>query len=357
MKNIKKFLVNPQASIKDVITCIDKNVRGIALVVNDDGQLIGTVTDGDIRRAILDKFDLDSSVLDLLSQKGSDLYKKPITAPVGTSESDLLKLMDEYLIRQIPLLDENGRVVEISLLSELIQKRDMPLNAVVMAGGYGRRLGPLTEKVPKPMLPVGDRPLMERIIEQLRESGIKQVNISTHYMADMIKEHFDDGSDFGVDINYVNETRPLGTAGALSLMEPPDQPLLVVNGDIMSRIDFRALYNFHQEHNADLTVGVRQFDMEVPYGVLECEGPNVHRLREKPKFKFLVNAGIYLLEPEVLGFIPSDKRYDMTDLIVRLIDEGLKVVSFPIVEYWLDIGEPIDYKQAQMDLNEWEDAD
>lgn len=356
-ESISRFLINPSASVREAISCIDKNARGIALVVDDKRKLIGTITDGDIRRAILEKGDVESSVMDLIEQKKSSLYKKPITAPVGIAEADLLKLMDEFVIRQVPLLNEEGQVVDIALLSELIQKENLPINAVVMAGGYGSRLGSLTDQIPKPMLPVGDRPLMERIIEQLRESGIKQVNITTHYLAGKIKEHFEDGRDFGVEIKYVDEDRPLGTAGALSLMDAPDKPLLVVNGDIVSRIDFQSMFKFHQKHKADLTVGVRQYDMKVPYGVVECDGPQVKHLREKPKLAFLVNAGIYIIEPSMHSYIPPNQRFDMTDLINRLIDEGRKVVSFPVVEYWLDIGEPVDYEKAQTDMDQWEESD
>jgi NDP-sugar pyrophosphorylase family protein len=256
----------------------------------------------------------------------------------------------DFVVDHLPLVDDAGRVVDLLLRRDLVGRDGSDLAAVIMAGGYGTRLRPLTEDVPKPMLPVGDRPLMEMIIEQLRESGIRRVNVTTHYLADKIKEHFDDGRDFGVEIDYVDEDRPLGTAGALGLMEAPDQPLLVMNGDILTRINFQAMLSYHREHDADLTVGVRQYDLEVPYGVVECEGSRVRRLREKPRYNFLVNAGIYLLEPSVHCYIPNGQRFDMTDLIEKLLKDGRTVVSFPIVEYWLDIGEPVDYEQAQEDV-------
>jgi dTDP-glucose pyrophosphorylase len=350
MKNLDQLLVKPSASIREVMACIDQNAKGIALVVDDDRHLIGTITDGDIRRAILDGIDVDSTIQKLLKRRRATPYPEPITAPAGTSDAELVQMMNHRAIRQIPLLDEEGRVVDLALLNDLVMEYETPLTAVVMAGGYGTRLRPLTKDVPKPMLPIGDRPLMELIVEQLRKSGIQRVNVTTHYLADKIKEHFADGQDFGVEIDYVDEYRPLGTAGALGLMEPPDQPLLVMNGDILTRIDFQAMLSYHREHDADLTVGVRQYDLEVPYGVVECEGPQVRRLREKPRYNFLVNAGIYLLEPLVHRYIPNGQRFDMTDLIEKLIKVGRMVVSFPIVEYWLDIGEPVDYEQAQEDV-------
>jgi NDP-sugar pyrophosphorylase family protein len=199
------------------------------------------------------------------------------------------------------------------------------------------------------MLPVGDRPLMEYTIEQLKKAGISNLNITTHYLTDKISEHFGDGSDFGVDINYVREEHPLGTAGALGLMEPPDETLLVINGDILTRVDFRAMLEFHRKHQAALTVGVRQYELEVPFGVLDCRGPDVVGLSEKPRHRFLVNAGVYLLDSSVHSYIPRDAFLNMTDLIEKLIADGRKVVSFPILEYWLDIGHPTDYKQAQED--------
>jgi NDP-sugar pyrophosphorylase family protein len=191
---------------------------------------------------------------------------------------------------------------------------------------------------------------MEVIIEQLRQSGIGRVNITTHYLPDKITEYFGNGENFGVELNYVSEDRPLGTAGSLGLIDWPQETLLVINGDILTKVNFRAMLNYHHEHGADITVGVRKYDLQVPYGVVECEDQRVSRLREKPSLSFFVNAGIYMLEPRVNQHIPNGEHYDMTDLIDRLIQKGRPVVSFPIVEYWLDIGEPSDYARAQEDV-------
>jgi NDP-sugar pyrophosphorylase family protein len=226
----------------------------------------------------------------------------------------------------------------------------LPLQAVIMAGGYGMRMRPLTEELPKTMLPVGDRPLMELIISQLRRTGIRRVNIATHYLSDKIKDHFGDGQDFGIELSYVTEDRPLGTAGALGLLEPTENPLLIINGDILTRVNFKAMLDFHRENKAALTVAVRKYDMNVPYGVIESEGALVRALVEKPLLNFLVNAGIYLLEPAVHRYIPNNRHLNMTDLIQRLIDDGQAVASFPIMEYWLDIGNDVDYAQAQKDM-------
>lgn len=346
---LEQFLVAPDSSVREVMACIERNAEGIALVVDSEQRLIGTVTDGDIRRAILAGMDLDLPVRVLVEQRAPAPYPTPFTAPVGTANAELLRMMTQYTLRHIPLVDNTGRVVDMALLGDLVQESQLPLTAVVMAGGYGTRLHPLTKDLPKPMLPVGDRPLLELIIEQLRQAGIQRVNVTTHYQAEKIIKHFGNGKAFGVEINYVTEDSPLGTAGALGLIEALNEPLLVINGDILTRIDFRAMLAYHRKYGADLTVAVRRYDLQVPYGVIESEGVLVRQVREKPLFGLLVNAGIYLLEPSVHHYIPKG-RFDMTDLIKRLVEDGRPVVSFPIIEYWLDIGQHGDYEQAQKDV-------
>lgn len=349
--DVTKLLVQPESTIRQVIVCIDRGGQGIALVVDQKQHLLGTVTDGDIRRAMLSGMDLELPVSVILAKRAETAYPQPITAALSTPEAELLRLMNKHTIRHIPLLDDCGAVAGIALLSELVKEYEMPITAMVMAGGMGTRLRPLTEELPKPMLPVGDRPLLELIIEQLRQTGIHQVNIATHYKPEKITEHFGNGRDFGIDIRYVAEEQPLGTAGALSLMQPPDRPLLVMNGDILTRVNFKQMYAFHREHHADLTVGVRPYQVQVPYGVVESDGVHLCRLAEKPIYTFFVNAGIYLLEPAAYRYIPMNgRRFDMPDLIERLIADGRRVVSFPVREYWLDIGQHDDYLQAQEDV-------
>ena len=347
---IAGVLISSDSTIQEAMACIDRNARGIALVVDEEQRLLGTITDGDIRRAILDRLDIDVSVSELLERKSGTPYPKPITAPLGTARAELLQLMTKNAVRQIPLLDKDGRVVELTTWDGLLPGEALPLQAVIMAGGEGARLRPLTEEKPKPLLPVGNRPAMELMVDQLCKAGIRRVNVTTHYKGEQIAEYFGDGSDFGVEIRYVTEDRPLGTAGGLGLMKNPEEPLLVVNGDIVTQVDFRAMYAFHKEHNAELTVAVREYDLEIPYGIIESEGPCVTGLLEKPVQRFFVNAGVYLLEPAVWRYIPSGECFDMTDLIQRLLEEGRPVVSFPIIEYWLDIGHPTDYQQVQKDV-------
>lgn len=350
MVDLEKFLVYPTHTIRNVIACIDRNAKGIALVVDADRHLLGTVTDGDVRRAILANVGLDEPVRYLIENKHSKRYTKPIAAQAGLSAAEQLKLMQAADIRHLPLVDESNRVVDLVIKDDWLDMDTLPLSGVIMAGGFGTRLRPLTDDLPKPMLPMGDRPLMQRTVEKFQAAGIRNISVTTHYMPEKIMDYFGDGAEFGVDINYVHETQPLGTAGALGLIDQPNEPLLVINGDILTEVDFRAMLSHHQKYQAMITVAVRQYAFQVPYGVIQCEGPHVRQLQEKPSYNFLVNAGIYLLEPNVYQYIPNNQRFDMTDLIQAVLEEQGTVISFPIVEYWLDIGQHADYEQAQKDL-------
>ncbi|HEU5238359.1 MAG TPA: nucleotidyltransferase family protein [Pyrinomonadaceae bacterium] len=349
MFELSQIVVPPNCPVRQVIESIDRSAKGIALVLDEARHLIGTVTDGDVRRAILAGMDLDSPVDQLLAMRKAP-FKIPLTAPVGTADATLLHLMTENTVRHIPLVDDEERVVDVAFMSELVKEYELPLRAVVMAGGYGTRLRPLTNDLPKPMLPLGTKPLLELIVDQLREAGIKHVNVATHYRGDMIAKHFKNGQDFGVDIHYVEEDRPLGTAGALGLLEESDEPLLVINGDILTRVDFRAMHNFHREHKAELTVGVRQYELAVPYGVITTDGVAVTGISEKPVLRQFINAGIYLLDPSVHRLIPNGQPCDIPELIEMLLSEGRSVVCFPIREYWLDIGKADHYDQAKADM-------
>ena len=262
--------------------------------------------------------------------------------------------MEKHSIRQVPLIDDENKVVGLATMEELLPKKTQAVGAVIMAGGKGTRLLPLTNDLPKPMLPIGDRPILAHIIEQLRDAGIKRMNITTHYKPEKIMDYFGDGDALGVQISYLSEESPLGTAGALGLMERSDDPVLVINGDILTQVDFRAMVDFHRQNEADLTVAVRQYEFQVPYGVVECEGTTISAVTEKPSFNFFVNAGMYLLQPTAHSEIKNGEYLDMTDLIQRLLTRNKTVVSFPVLEYWLDIGRFDDYERAKKDLEDGE---
>lgn len=346
---LASLCVSPSETLLQVMEQINKNGQGIALLVEEDGRLVATITDGDLRRAILAGMDLHHPVREWRARFGK---AKPVTAAAGASRRELLRTMRKLELRHIPLLDPSGRVVDLACLSELASTRGsdvLALSAVVMAGGEGSRLRPLTDEIPKPLLPVGDTPVVERIVHQLREAGIRRVNLATRYKADAFTDHFGDGTAFGVAINHVTEDEPLGTAGVLGTLRASQEPLLVVNGDILTRLNYRAFVEFHRDNQANMTVGLRRYEVRVPYGVVQVEGTVVCGLEEKPTQKLFVNAGIYLVEPSALAYVPAGKRFDMTDLIAALLADGRRVVGFPIGEYWLDIGQPEDYEQAQLD--------
>ena len=355
---IEDLFVRPEGSLRDIMWCIDRSAKGVALVV-DDRRLLDVITDGDVRRAILAGAGPDSPVEHVVAQKrriaGQEGLTRPdpFTAPAGTPRADLLRYMHQYGLRHIPLLDGAGRVVDVVFLADFVRPRELSMKAVVMAGGLGVRLRPLTDALPKPMLPVRGQPLLERIVNQLREAGIRRVSLATHYKKEAIARHFGRGDDFGVSITYLEETEPRGTAGALALLGPWTEPLLVINGDILTRVDFGAMLEFHRERTAAMTVGVSRYNLEVPYGVVDTDGDRVVRVTEKPVVGYFVSAGIYLLGPEVHRYVPREGRCEMPDLINRLAADAQSIVSFPIFEYWLDIGRIEDYEQSQRDAGQW----
>lgn len=340
--DLASVLVSPQATITEAMAHLDSAGTGALLLCEEDGRLFGILTDGDIRRAILRNDPLSGSC-------GAIASRDPVSVAPGTLPAQALHLMNQCDVNHLPVILGDRTIVDLLLRRDLMKAESNGPSAVIMAGGFGTRLRPLTEVLPKPMLPVGDRPLLERTIGQLRDSGIRRVNVTTHYLTDKITSYFGDGHEFGVELNYVSEDRPLGTAGGLRFVGHQDEPLLVINGDVMTGVRFCDLMAYHRELRADATVGVRKYELQVPYGVVDCEGPRLLRIREKPLMSFMVNAGIYVLEPSAYRHVPVNEHFDMPDLIKCLLEKGRHVVTFPITEYWLDIGQPADYEQAQKD--------
>lgn len=343
---LQSTTISPSASIRDAVRRLEIAGTGALLVCDKRGTLVGLLTDGDVRRAIL-------ANVPFTDPCGTIAKADPVVASPDVTPETALQLMDssrEFVLNQLPLVDKDGVAVGLLLRSDLAPRERLSLSAVIMAGGFGTRLLPLTERTPKPMLPVGDRPLLDRTIGQMERAGIRRVVLSTHYQADQISEHFGDGTSHGVSVSYLSEDRPLGTAGALRLLGEVSETLLVMNGDILTGIRYDEMLAFHREQCAEVTVGVRQCDLEVPYGVVQRAGVHVRDIREKPHLNFLINAGVYLLEPSAMREIPTGGRFDMTDLIRRLLDSGRRVACYPVVEYWLDIGQPADYVQAQADV-------
>ncbi len=339
-KTLNAVLAREHETLQDILQRINSANMEIVLIVDQRGALIGAITDGDIRRGFLAGVDLGQPVSLIMN-------RKPITVGRTTSHETMLRIMRERSIRHLPVIDEHGRPVRLERMETLIDDLHGGNDAVIMAGGLGSRLRPLTDDTPKPLLPVGDRPILDHILAGLRVSGIEDVILSLNYRGEQIRRHVGNGQQHDLHVNYVTEKQRLGTAGALSLIRPrPTKPFLVMNGDLLTNLNFAKLLRFQQESDHAMVICVRQYEFQVPYGVVDLENGTVHALREKPVYHHFINAGIYVLHPDCLAFIPENRYYDMTDLINRLLAEGRGVGAFPIIEYWRDIGRPEDLRAA-----------
>lgn len=345
--NVSDYSVRLETAIIDLIKKIDETGVGCALVVDGSNNLISIVTDGDIRRAVIMNVDMTKTVNELLDLKGA---ASVVALPSDANRDQIIGAMIQYHLRQIPLVDPHGKIVGLSLFEEIAGTSDIDITAIVMAGGFGRRLYPLTQNTPKPMLTVGTRPLLEHTISRLRDSGVKAVNITVHFKKEVIVNHFGNGSGFGVDIEYFEENKPLGTAGSISLIPHRGRTVLVMNGDVLTTVNFKEMLDYHRRHEAVLTMAVASHEVTVPYGVVLMDDVCVKGIVEKPKTKHFINTGIYLIEPEACELIPRDTVFDMPDLINRILAIGGKVIGFPIREYWKDVGQPADFEQANKDI-------
>ena len=347
IKNWKSALINPEAQIFEAIKVIDSSSLQIALVVDDDSKLVGTITDGDIRRSILKNVSLTDPVISLIR-------KPPIVASIHDDSESILSLMQERDIHHIPIVDEGQRLVDLKVLIEMIQSQEKSNSVVIMAGGLGSRLKPLTDECPKPLLKIGGKPLLETIINNLISFGFRRFFISVNFKSEMIENYFEDGAKWNVEIQYLREDEKLGTAGALSkLPNIPEDKFLVMNGDLLTSINFSQLINFHTNQNADATMAVKEYDFQVPYGVAKVHDNLLVNLDEKPVQRFFVNGGIYVLEPAILELVPKNQHFNMTDLFDRMLEKSMKVATFPIHEYWLDIGKFKDFEKANGDFYEF----
>lgn len=326
------------ATLYDAVRAIESSRRRLAVVVDPQRKLLGTLTDGDVRRCLLAGGTLQTAAVDAMNPR-------PLTAKSGSSAALLLELMRSGNVLCIPLVDGNGifeRLVHLHDLgpAERASSAGEAFSAaIVMAGGEGARLRPLTESIPKPMLDIGGVPLLERHVRRLARTGIKVVYISVNYLSHVIENHFGDGSRFDIRIRYLREHTKMGTAGALCLLpERPQRPIIVMNGDIVTTSDFSNLFAYHCEQKSALTVAAAEYRVNIPYGVIHAAGAEVLAVEEKPSQRFLCNAGIYAVSSEALALIPSNRFYNMTDLIDDCIAQRKRVSVFPMHEYWSDIG-------------------
>lgn len=342
MENWRTCLLINTAKIVEAAKVIDSTQAKIALVVDENNVLLGCITDCDVRRAILRGIDMEKTpVTEVMSSK-------PKTVTLGISDFSIHQMMLNKNVRQLPVLDKNGVVCGIRILQEFDSLQPCHTNPVVlMAGGLGTRLRPLTNDCPKPLLKIGDKPILEIILENFIQQGFSDFYISVNYKAEMIEQYFGDGSNYGVQIRYLKEDQKLGTAGALSLLPKSiKEPILVMNGDLLTKVNFVQLLDHHINNHSDATMCVREYRYQIPYGVVETQGWNIESLQEKPTYSAFVNAGIYVLNSEVIDDIPRNQYFDMTDLFNLNVKNKRNNLAFPIREYWIDVGRMEDFERA-----------
>lgn len=345
MKDWKTVAVLPNTQLEKSIGVMDKGALGIVLVIDDDGVLLGTVTDGDVRRALLKRKTLATPVSEVMCVA-------PHFAESDWSRGRRLSVMESNRLLQLPVLDVNRRVIGIETLHDMFDHKQLDNPVFLMAGGFGTRLQPLTQDCPKPMLKVGEKPILELILQSFADLGFHRFYISTHYLPEVIRDHFGNGSAWNVSIQYVHEEEPLGTGGALGLLphDEIDLPIFLVNGDLLTRVDYRSLVDFHERHEGSATLCVREYENQIPYGVIKSNGHRITHIVEKPVQRYFISAGIYMLSPELVRSVVPGKRIDMPNLLEREIGAGRDVNMFPIHEYWLDIGRMDDFQRAQSDI-------
>jgi dTDP-glucose pyrophosphorylase len=337
---LSKHLVDEKEEVRSCLMKLtDLRADAILFVCTAEGVLIGSLTDGDLRRGFIAGLGFDSPLLDFLQPNPIFIYKNQL------HQADLVTLKKRnFLI--IPIVDEQKRIVQI--LNLRVQDAQLPIDAIIMAGGRGERLLPLTKTTPKPLLPVGDKPILEHNIDQLKKVGIQNVFLSVNYLGEQVKEYFGDGSKKQLSISYINEDKPLGTIGSLKLTHAfQNDYLLIINCDVLTNIDYDLFFKTFLTSGADMAVATTHFQVQIPYGIFEMDEHNfIHGVKEKPLFTYQLNAGIYLVKKELLHEIPYDKHYHVTDLIEQLLRKNKRLIAFPILGFWMDIGTHADYKKA-----------
>jgi dTDP-glucose pyrophosphorylase len=344
MRNWKEALIQKNATIHEAIKKIDSASLQIVLVVDDELRLLGTITDGDIRRGILKGLPYEEPAVKVMNSS-------PITTVQNVSREKTLELMQGQQVTRIPILDGKGHVVGIEILDELLKPKSKENIVVLMAGGMGTRLKPLTNNCPKPMLKVKGKPILETILSNFIDYGFKRFHVSVNYKAEVIENYFGDGSKWGVEIHYIREAQKMGTVGSLSLLsEKPKEPLIIMNGDLLTNINLEQLLAFHERSKSAATLCVRDYAFQIPFGAVEIKDHKILEIKEKPEQHLFVNAGIYVFEPNLLELIPQGVHYDMDALVQKIIKTEGGCSAFPIREYWLDIGRVDDYNKGNREF-------
>ena len=343
MRDYKQHLINKEASLKQALSLLDKlAVDAILFVVDEDYRLLGSLTDGDVRRGLLDGKSLDETVVNYIQLHPKSINKSNYSLP------EIINLRDQNF-KVLPVLDAERRIVNV--INFRIQKSYLPLDALVMAGGRGSRLQPMTDKVPKPLLKVGDKAIIDHNIDRLRTFGIDDFYISVRYLGEQLEKHYEAKALNGIDINFVWEKEALGTLGAASLIEDFHHDyVLITNSDILTTLDYEDFFLDFLAKGADMAVATIPYQVNVPYAVIETSDHKVVSFKEKPTYTYYSNGGIYIVKKELLEKIPKNKFYNATDLMESVIVDGGKLISYPIRQYWLDIGKPEDFDKAQSDI-------
>ncbi|PRR82845.1 nucleotidyltransferase family protein [Clostridium vincentii] len=343
-KNIEQLLIKKNCTIKAALEIINNGAKGIVLVIDEGNKLIGTITDGDIRRALLKGFKLEESLEEFI-------HYNPVVAYNNMSREEIKDIFIKKAVKQIPILNKDGKVEKILDINDLLLPEGKENFVIIMAGGLGTRLKELTEEVPKPMLKVGRDPILQHIINNYKQYGYNKILLSVNYKAEIIENYFQSGYAYGVKIDYVKETKRLGTGGGIKLAsEYIDKPFFVINGDIFTNLNVDNMMDFHVNNKFDLTVGVRKHTFQIPYGVIDSEESIINGIEEKPTKEYLINGGIYCINPDIIDYIPEDEYYEITELINKCIKQGKKVGSYEIKEYWMDIGKIEDYHKVNEDI-------
>jgi dTDP-glucose pyrophosphorylase len=345
-ERLARLCVSPVATIRETMAAIDAGAAEVALLVAADDHLVALATDGDVRRALLAGQTLDAPIAPFAQRAF-------VSVEEGTSRADVLELMQARFVNQVPILDGAGRLRGLHLLRDLLGPEERPNPAVVMAGGKGARLRPLTARLPKPMLPVAGRPILERVVLHLVGSGVRNVHLAVNYMAETIEAHFGDGSRLGCRIGYLREhpDQPLGTGGALALLPPAvrddGHPIIVMNGDLITQFDVGHLLAAHEQAGNAATVGLREYAHEVPFGVARMRGSRITRLEEKPTPVWSVNAGVYVIDPSLVDCVPVGREFPITELIAGAIRHGLPVGGHFLDGDWIDVGRHDELRRAR----------
>lgn len=344
MKDFEKIFLHPKSTVREAMENLSHHSAGIVLVVDQHKALKGVITDGDVRRGLLSSIAMDAPLEMIMS-------KNPKTLPLGESTKEIIKQMKKFSLQQMPIVDKDGVVVGVKLLKDLVEYTAKENIIFINAGGKGQRLLPLTENCPKPLLLVGNKPIMENIILNFSSAGFKNFVLSVNYMAEKVIEYFGDGSRWDVHIEYIHEDKPLGTAGAIANINGRSKlPVLVCNGDLLTNVDYLGLLDFHEKSNSIATICVREYDFQIPYGVVNIENQKLLSIVEKPIQKYFISAGIYVLAPEAINLIPQNEFFDMPTLLKDIISKGQEIAAFPIHEFWLDIGKHSDFEKAQTEV-------